>query len=338
LDTEYDTLQHLRTNVTLGRTWLREMNFGAETNGVTIQYCMSYPRHILQSVEAQTITQARASDDYYPNNDQWRLGETSLFFHALALSPYKDTFRSDSSDQNCSVQHGDTPEQTPTIEALVSALSTGPIGPGDRLGKSNHDLLLRTCMADGRLLKADVPAFAIDDTYVQKSFGSGGADGEVWNSWTDVDGFTWNHVFVANLKTAYSLTTSKLVKPTTTTNLVYEYNTPTTISVFDSNNPLRLAANGKADFKFYHIAPVFVNGWAILGETAKFISVSHPRFNHVNVDSNGVYVDLRGVFNEKISLTFAQRNGTTYTVSSFGCIVPETGIVGLQVPGGKCYY
>jgi hypothetical protein len=341
LDTEYDTLQHLRTDVTLGRTWLREMNYGAETNGVTVQYCMSYPRHILQTVEAPAVTQARGSDDYYPNNDQWRMGETSLIFHALGLAPFKDTFRSDSSDQGCSQQHGDTPEQTPELEALVSALTTGPIGPGDRLGKSNHDLLLRTCMTDGRLLKADTPAFSIDDMYIQKSFGSGGADGEVWNSYTDVDGMTWHHVFVANLKTAYNLTPNKLVKATSsgaTTNLVFSFDAPTNVSVFDSNNPLRLAPNGKADFKFYHIAPVFSNGWAVLGETDKFISVSHPRFNHVNVDSNGIYVDLRGVYNEKITIYFAQKSSSTYTVVSYGCVVPETGIVGIQVPGGKCYY
>jgi len=266
-------------------------------------------------------------------------GQTSLLFHALALAPFKDTFRSDSSDQGCSTAHGDTPEQTPVIETLVSALTIGPVGPGDRLGKSNHDLLLRTCMSDGRLLKSDIPAVSIDDTYVQQAFGVGGADGEVWNSYTDVDGFTWHHVFVANLKTSYTLTPSKLVKATSmgaTTNLIFSYDTPTNVSVFDANTPLRLSPNGKADFKFYHIAPVFANGWAVLGETDKFISVSHPRFNHINVDSNGIYVDLRGVFNEKISIAFAQKTSDSYTVSSYGCVVPQSGVVGLQVPGGKC--
>jgi len=291
-------------------------------------------------VEGSAITQARASDDYYPNNDQWRLGETSLLFHALALAPYKDTFRSDSSDQGCSTQHGDTPEQTPVLETLVSALSTGPIGPGDRLGKSNHDLLLKTCMTDGRLLKADTPAFSIDDAYVQKAFGSGGVDGELWNSYTDVDGLVWHHVFAANIKTAYSVTPNKLthgLTPTATTNLVYAYDTPSNVTVFDDSNPLRIAPNGKADFKFYHIAPVFANGWSVLGETDKFISVSHPRFNHVNVNSESIYVDLRGVYNEKVTISFAQKSGSTYTVSSYGCVIPATGSVGLQVPGGKCF-
>jgi hypothetical protein len=49
----------LLTNVTLGRTWMLQMGFGAEAAGVTFQLCMAYPRHALQSVELPTATQVR---------------------------------------------------------------------------------------------------------------------------------------------------------------------------------------------------------------------------------------------------------------------------------------
>ena len=32
------------------------------------------------------------SDDYQPDNDQWRIGLTSIFAWALNLAPFKDTF------------------------------------------------------------------------------------------------------------------------------------------------------------------------------------------------------------------------------------------------------
>ena len=45
-----------------------QMGEGARKAGLTIQYCMPYARHLLQSVEIPVVTQARASDDYQPGN------------------------------------------------------------------------------------------------------------------------------------------------------------------------------------------------------------------------------------------------------------------------------
>jgi copper chaperone CopZ len=42
------------------------MGHGAAAEGMTIQYCMSHVRHILQSVEVPAVTNARASGDYHP--------------------------------------------------------------------------------------------------------------------------------------------------------------------------------------------------------------------------------------------------------------------------------
>lgn len=51
-----------------------------------------YPRHALQSVEILPVTQIRASDDYVPSAvgpDQWRIGSSSMFAHAVGLAPFK---------------------------------------------------------------------------------------------------------------------------------------------------------------------------------------------------------------------------------------------------------
>ena len=51
------------------------MAAAAESSNVTIQYCMSLPRHILQSASFPRVTQARASHDYgqsrSDDTEQW---------------------------------------------------------------------------------------------------------------------------------------------------------------------------------------------------------------------------------------------------------------------------
>lgn len=42
------------------------MDAGAEVAGVTIQLCMAFPRHALQTVEMGQATQIRASQDHAP--------------------------------------------------------------------------------------------------------------------------------------------------------------------------------------------------------------------------------------------------------------------------------
>jgi hypothetical protein len=38
------------------------------------------------------VFQARASDDYQPGNEQWRIGVSSMFVHAMGVAPFKDNF------------------------------------------------------------------------------------------------------------------------------------------------------------------------------------------------------------------------------------------------------
>ena len=51
-------------DVHVAKLWLTQMASGAKENNLTIQYCMPFIRHLLQSVEFDVVTQARASDDY----------------------------------------------------------------------------------------------------------------------------------------------------------------------------------------------------------------------------------------------------------------------------------
>ena len=93
---ELEGVTALLTNVSLGRQWLVQMGAGAAQADVSIQLCMSYPRHTLQSVEMPTVTQVRASDDHVPGRNggvspvQWNLAYSSLLSWAVGVAPFKD--------------------------------------------------------------------------------------------------------------------------------------------------------------------------------------------------------------------------------------------------------
>jgi hypothetical protein len=70
---------------------------------------------------------------------------------ALGLWPYKDVF------------HSAPGTETREVEALLAALSSGPVGIGDRIGEADPALIRRTCRADGVLVRPDVPVAATDD-------------------------------------------------------------------------------------------------------------------------------------------------------------------------------
>ena len=44
-------------DVHVAETWLTQMGTGAQKSGITLQYCMSLSRHILQSLAIPAVTQ-----------------------------------------------------------------------------------------------------------------------------------------------------------------------------------------------------------------------------------------------------------------------------------------
>jgi hypothetical protein len=60
LNDESTWVSYLTTNATLGRLWLMQMGKGADKSGISIQYCMSLTRHIMQSLEIPAVVRCIA--------------------------------------------------------------------------------------------------------------------------------------------------------------------------------------------------------------------------------------------------------------------------------------
>ena len=71
------------TNFTAAKDWLLQMGSAALNNNVTLQYCMSLPRHVLQSSAIASVGRLRTSGDYILSKDNWRIGITSLLSESL---------------------------------------------------------------------------------------------------------------------------------------------------------------------------------------------------------------------------------------------------------------
>ena len=72
---------------------------------------------------------------------------TSLFAHAIAVEPSKDTWWS--TDKQTWKNAGVDTETRNRLQAVVATLSRGPVTPSDKIGSSDRDLIMRSCMADG---------------------------------------------------------------------------------------------------------------------------------------------------------------------------------------------
>ncbi|MET1040240.1 MAG: hypothetical protein ABWZ90_04305, partial [Acidimicrobiales bacterium] len=139
----------LRAEPGRARTWQEGIDRAARERGITIQWCMATPADFAQTVTLTQVTSVRTSGDhgYIATAGQlWAwFSTTNALARSLGLMPFKDVFRADPDVA------GDNGEP----EALLSALSTGPVALGDGVGRMDPALALRTCRADGILIKPD---------------------------------------------------------------------------------------------------------------------------------------------------------------------------------------
>ncbi|MBS1846887.1 MAG: hypothetical protein JST73_01300 [Actinobacteria bacterium] len=147
----FHAVRDLRSRPGRARAWHEGIDTAARTRGITLQWCMGTPADFAQTTTLSQVTSVRTCGDhgYIATPGQlWAwFCTTNVLARSLGLMPYKDVFRTDPSVA------GDTAAP----EALLSAMSTGPVGLGDRVGRHDTNLAMRTCRADGVLIKPDVP-------------------------------------------------------------------------------------------------------------------------------------------------------------------------------------
>jgi hypothetical protein len=286
--------------------------------GLTIQYCMPLPRHMLESTYFQAVTNARASGDYHPGASNFDISQSSLFYWAIGVAPSKDDY------WTTEVQTGSPYSDNPTepnwqLQALVVGLSTGPNGPSDKIGATNASLVMSTVRGDGLTLQPDRPATTMDAAFLTLFQGQSVPD--VRSTWCAHDGHAlrWHSVLATQLSAPFSFTASDLGPS----------GSATAYAVFDWFNPsagalaiLPLPESGKSftiptgqgqpsapatahSVRYYIVAPELPGGFWLFGEQGKVVTASHQRIYHfVQNAGDGFTATVIGSAGEPNGVTF----------------------------------
>jgi hypothetical protein len=155
----------LRSAPRRAAAWQRALDEHARATDIDLLWCMATPADLIAAVEFDRVIAVRTCDDYRFAADPamlwtWFLTVNRLS-NVLGLRAFKDCFFS-----NPDVVDGSDPidgDVHAELEALLAALSAGPVGIGDRIDRTNRDIVMRTCDDDGRLRHTDHAIGLIDD-------------------------------------------------------------------------------------------------------------------------------------------------------------------------------
>lgn len=229
-------------------------------NGLTMQYCMALPRHYLQSSLYDNITSIRTSNDRF-NRDKWNeFLYASRLASALGIWPWSDVFMSSELDN-----------------LILSTLSAGPVGVGDRIGSLNAANLLRVVRRDGAIVKPDVPIVPLDDSFVNDAQALNRP--MVASTYTDFGAMRAAYVFAYNRSSDTITTFTPAVLGLSGSVYVYNYFTDsgTVVNAADTfSEPMQ---NGHA---YYIVVPIGDSGIGFLGDAGQFVSLGKKRITQLS--------------------------------------------------------
>eukprot|EP00438_Fugacium_kawagutii_P003001 Skav233480 [mRNA] locus=scaffold1310:56392:61546:+ [translate_table: standard] len=209
----------------------------------------------------------------------------------------------------------------------------------DKAGDSNATLLLRSMRSDGLILQPDKPATSIDASFMTALEGRKLLQGNIWSTYAEVDEvdgvnvrsrasrLLWHYVLSIDVHASWHLQKGDFypaldMKLGWVAHRWHRLHAPTPClpgqlavksgcllgpgAFIESDLPRVLndrpvmVANDTHQFDLLQLSPVLANGWVLLGETTKYVSVSRKRFRSVTVTSAGISVEADGVINEEI--------------------------------------
>ncbi len=304
--TEYDGVNVLRENITMGDLWLKGMADGAAGSGRTVQYCMPYPNQVLSAAWLPAVTNARATGDYFHAGDQWAVGATSLFYWAIGVLPFKDGFYSSNNKQVGGQTVG--PEKNPDRETLMATMSTAMVGPMDGIYLLNKTRIMQTCMADGTVLRPDAPIHTSDACFMA-SEGANVASPEgcyVYYTYSDVEGLGRVGYYFNNDDDG-KLTPAAVYLSSDDQGKYAVRNWYTgEVSMLSASNAL---APGYEGHIYATVTPVIDGSdWLFFGEVDKYAVAAGKRFGKVTASGSDMTVSVNGVKGESVKVCAAKKS------------------------------
>jgi hypothetical protein len=262
-------------------TYFKNMAKALQEKGIKMQYCMQYPRNIMESTENPTVISLQGSHDHHVGMNEpkprhqdddpyvWKhFIFASALYGAVGIWPSRDNIQT-MADPNA------------FEDVLIANLAGGEIQLGHRIGECNFELVKKTYRGgDGLILKPDRPLAPLDRCYLE-----GCATGYTVS---DRDGHRW--FYVLSLPPAgYSRDFSVSELGTSTRSVVYNFDTGWA-SLVDATTVLNLRPEAKHEY--FVVAPVLENGMAVVGDITKFVTMADMRIASVRVEGNSLRVGV----------------------------------------------
>ncbi len=284
MNNQFKKFKYLRNDVEHARKWLLDMGNAAARYGITMQYCMTTPAMLLQSVELPNVTNARTGGDYnarFPKKSYvCHNTQTSILTHALGIWPSIDTFRTNNKPGHFYV------ERQPELMTLMGNLSAGIVGPGDPIGYINRELLMKTCRDDGLLLKPDRPLTPVDYMFKKHS------TYYICSTVTKRNGLTWHYILVVNVHPKRVKDKSFTLEQLGIENkhVLFDYSTE---KIQEPAIDAKIYQNlKKYEHKYYILAPMIDDKIAIIGNPKKFVTCSNTQFKSIKATENEIMVEI----------------------------------------------
>ncbi|MFA6448555.1 MAG: hypothetical protein WCX65_03720 [bacterium] len=327
LGTQISRVDALRGDPDLASNWMKNMNVAMAARGLDIQYCMPTILFYFESTRHQAVSNIRSSNDYYVRfhgrsvNLWWEHYYTSPLIAAVGAYPFKDVFITNPPDKTFAdplrargyLASGDPNnkydenahlfEPYYRQEALLSILSAGPVGIGDRIGDINKPLVALMADEEGALVKPDRPLAPVERMFFKNPM----AEKETLVGYTQsaVSGRTWHYVLgmhvnelLINNKMTFTLTNNDL--PLSGDYVIYDFYGGSALRVgkeFSLKRGLR-----QTEFVYAVLAPVDARGRALIGDAGKFVTASSARIKSWTDGPNGMEIELNGPKNSATRL------------------------------------
>jgi len=222
------------------------------------------------------------------------------------------------------------------------------VGSGDSIDGFNADILMKTCMKNGLLLKPDKPALPLDAMFYEHK-----RPYTVTTTSTFADLGQWTYLAAFNLNSTSDERTAEdrlfaglaydgekidemVVWPATVDDyaidLAKELGINKSVVAYDWRAKRASVVVGSyalpaIEHLYGHdyivFAPILSNGMALIGETDKFVTMADKRIQSVKVGGNSLEAEIAGVEGETVTLSaFDTKNNIMLTSAA---IIDATG-------------
>ena len=279
----------LRASLTAGEEWFKTMTEGLGKNGLPLMLSDPTVGFLLTAAHTEAVVSSRSGDDYLVKQpgqlaqldpaaaaryeyvppqrfiiDRFLVG---WLLYSLGMFPFHDVF----------ITNPDHPdgfdEPDAESEALMRALSAGPIGIGDKLGEVDKGIIDRLVFPDGVLAKPDRPARPVWDPLAR----------DLVVGVTESGDGAWIYVVVFNIGDAPQ--EYRLADIPTQGRMIYSHAQGAVVAEMRGTLP-------PAGGDYYVLAPVR-SGIAFIGFVDKYITAPSDRILEVESTTAGLEVRMR---------------------------------------------